>query len=104
MQFDVYANPSPRSKVAYPYVVDVQSNLLNSLNTRLVIPLATTALASSSIPKRLCPVFVIAGQSLMLIPFESSAISKSLVKKKVATLKANSHEILSALDAVFSGV
>jgi len=40
MQFDVFENPSPRTRDAYPYVVDVQSDLLSSLATRMVVPLA----------------------------------------------------------------
>lgn len=46
MQFDVHENPSPRMRDAYPYVVDVQSDLLSSLATRMVVPLAVTTLAS----------------------------------------------------------
>ena len=38
MQYDVYPNPSPRLREVYPYVVDVQSDLLKALATRMVIP------------------------------------------------------------------
>jgi toxin CcdB len=47
MQFDVYPNPSPRMRAVYPYLVDVQSDLLSSLATRMVVPLAVTTLADS---------------------------------------------------------
>ena len=30
MQFDVYQNPSPRMREQYPFVVDIQSDLLGS--------------------------------------------------------------------------
>ena len=30
MQFDVFENPSPRMRDVYPYVVDVQSDLLST--------------------------------------------------------------------------
>jgi len=39
-QFMVYRNSNPNSSKAYPYLLDVQSNLLESLDTRLVIPLS----------------------------------------------------------------
>ena len=39
-QFSIYANINPISKNIYPYLLDVQSPLLDSLETRLVIPLA----------------------------------------------------------------
>lgn len=38
-QFSLYDNLNADSKDAYPYFVDVQHGLLDSLNTRLVIPL-----------------------------------------------------------------
>jgi toxin CcdB len=38
-QFAVYRNESPRTKAAFPLLVDVQSDLLEDLHTRVVIPL-----------------------------------------------------------------
>lgn len=38
-QFDVYANPSSHSSVHYPYLVDIQSEVLSGLGSRIVIPL-----------------------------------------------------------------
>lgn len=38
-QFTLYKNNDKSTATAYPYFVDVQSELVDSLNTRLVIPL-----------------------------------------------------------------
>ena len=64
MQFDVHENPSPRMRDAYPYVVDVQSDLLSSLPTRMVVPLAITSLGAKDLPRVLCPVVHVNGQAL----------------------------------------
>lgn len=53
MQYDVYPNPSPRMRDIYPFVVDVQSDLLKALATRMVVPLAITKLPATSLPRRL---------------------------------------------------
>ncbi|WP_396267386.1 CcdB family protein [Ideonella sp.] len=37
-RFDVYANPGSHAKTT-PFLVDVQSDLLDGLDTRMVIPL-----------------------------------------------------------------
>ena len=37
-RFDVYANPGSHAGTT-PYLLDVQSDLLNSLDTKMVIPL-----------------------------------------------------------------
>jgi len=88
----------------YPYVVDVQSDLLSSLATRMVVPLAVTALRASDLPGRLCPVFVVRGQSLMLVPFEAAPLDKRLLKADIASVRERSHEIVAAMDAVLSGL
>ncbi|EJV0371718.1 CcdB family protein, partial [Vibrio vulnificus] len=41
-QFSLYKNNDKSTSTAYPYFVDVQSELLDTLNTRLVIPLTPT--------------------------------------------------------------
>jgi toxin CcdB len=41
-QYDVYANPSKSVSDGIPYVVVIQSNLLDALATRLTMPLSTT--------------------------------------------------------------
>lgn len=104
MQFDVYRNPSPRMRDQYPFVVDIQSDLLGSLATRMVVPLAVTQLASSDVPRSLCPVFQVQGLQLMLLPFEAAPIPKRLLKTEVHSLKRFSSDIVAAMDAVMSGV
>ncbi|WP_445424873.1 CcdB family protein [Alishewanella sp. HL-SH06] len=43
-QFILYKNLDKNTTKAYPYFVDVQSGLLSTLNTRLVIPLTPICL------------------------------------------------------------
>jgi len=104
MQYDVYPNPSPRMRDAYPYVVDVQSDLLKALATRMVVPLALTSLPSSSLPRRLCPLLQVKGQTLMLVPFEAAPLDKRYLKSKVISLRDRAGDIVAAMDAVLSGV
>jgi toxin CcdB len=104
MQYDVYPNPSPRMRDSYPLVVDIQSDLLKVLATRMVVPLAVTSLPATSVPRRLCPVLVVQGQSLMLVPFEAAPLDKRHLKGKVASLRDCANDIVAAMDAVMSGV
>lgn len=39
VQFTVHRNKNARAKTAYHYLVDVQSELLTNLQTRVVVPL-----------------------------------------------------------------
>ncbi len=104
MQFDVFENPSPRMRDVYPYVVDVQSDLLSALATRMVVPLAVTTLAAKDLPRQLCPVITVNGKPLMLVPFEAAPLDKRLLKAEITSLRSRSHEIVAAMDAVLSGI
>ncbi len=88
----------------YPYVLDVQSDLLSSLATRMVIPLATTMLSAQDLPQRLCPLISVQGRPLMLIPFEAAPLDKRLLKTQIASVRERSHEIIAAMDSVLSGI
>lgn len=104
MQYDVYPNPSPRLREVYPYVVDVQSDLLKALATRMVIPLALTTLPPESMPRRLCPMVAVGGQNLMLVPFEAAPLDKRHLKSKLASLRDRADDIVAAMNAVINGV
>lgn len=54
-QFDLYRNGDPDSSKTYPYFVDVQSGLMDDLNTRVVIPLTPLRLLGAHGMERLCP-------------------------------------------------
>ena len=104
MQFDVFENPSPRMREVYPYVVDVQSDLLSALATRMVVPLAVTALASQNLPRQLCPLISVNDKPLMLVPFEAAPLDKRLLKAEITSIRDRSHEIIAAMDAGLSGI
>lgn len=103
-QFDVYPNPSPRSRDQVPYVVDVQSNLLSALRTRLVMPLTRVAVDSPHPPRRLAPQFTITGERLALQPQAAAGLDARLLRQPVASLAAHAGEIRDALNAVVSGI
>lgn len=62
-QYDVYPNPSTTAGQGIPYVVIIQSDLLDSLSTRLTIPLATLSY-SGKVPSTLRPLVTVKGQRL----------------------------------------
>ena len=103
-QYDVYVNPNPASREAVPYVVDVQSRLLDQTNTRLTMPLRPLSPASAGLPRRLVPRLTVAAQTYVLYAHQAAVVESRLLKKPVASLAAHSADILGALDAVVSGV
>jgi toxin CcdB len=102
-QYDVYLNPQPVSRASVPYVVDVQSGLIDQLPTRLVLPLSRVGVDQPRLPTSLCPTVDIEGESLSLMPHLAAPIPARLLKKPVASVVHRAGEISAALDAVISG-
>ena len=102
-QFDVYANPNHSTREAVPFVVDVQSSLIDAWPTRLVMPLSRVGADRVSLPTNLCPLVKVDGETLTLMPHLAAAIDRRLLRQSVLSLAHRSHEISAALDAVLAG-
>jgi toxin CcdB len=103
-QYDVYVNPQVASRQFVPYVLDIQSNLIDSLPTRLVLPLSRLPAGSARLPVNLCPPIEVGGEMLSLMPHLAAPIAARLLKKPVISLQYRAGEMTSALDAVTAGV
>jgi toxin CcdB len=98
MRFDVYAIP----RGAVPYVVDVQSDFLSYLASRMIIPI----IPAENLPKRIAdlhPLLHINGDRHVLVTHQLTSISKRDLKIPVASLEKHRDEITRALDILFTG-
>ena len=96
-KYDVFPNPSGAG-----YLLDVQTDLLSDLNTRVVVPLLPT----SSAPKpatRLNPIFDFEDQPVVMVTQFMAAVPASMLKNAISNLDENADEITNALDMVFFG-
>lgn len=101
-QFDVFANPFPRSRERQPFLVALQSDLLTrNLDTLVVAPLEPAS--SSTFADRLNPRVVIEGDAFVVIAQEIVTVRKSVLGKPRASLAGERDKILSALDMLFTG-
>lgn len=103
-QFSVHKNKNPRSREAYPYLVDVQSDLLSDLSTRVVAPLAKLAGFRRKPIRDLTPVVEVEGAKyLMLMPQLAGVAAKEL-GQVVASISGQRDEIVAAVDFLVTGV
>jgi toxin CcdB len=101
--FDVYPNPGAHANTT-PYLLDVQSNLLDGLDSRMVIPLRSLEhFAKVKLPTRLTPVFSIQGQDYLLETPKMGAVPKRILKTPVTTLATEHNAISTTLDFLFQG-
>jgi len=102
-QFDVYENPNPASRGSIPYLLDVQTDLLDNLATRVVVPLV----ASAAMPKpgrQLNPAFRIGDKTFLMSTAEIAGVSVKSLGKKVCSIKEHRNEIVAALDFLITGI
>ena len=103
-QFDVYKNTSKVSKKAYPFILDIQSDLIGDIATRIVVPLALYSKFKNEEIKGLTPKVSFGDKDLLiLIPQLSSMPSKSL-KNPIGSFSHLRDEIISALDLAITGI
>ena len=102
-RFDVYANPGSHARTA-PYLLDVQSNLLDGLDTRMVIPLRSLkTFPKVKLSSRLTPVLTIQGEALLLETPKMGAVPKRVLKPPLTSLTQEQNQITAALDFLFQG-
>ncbi len=102
-RFDVYANPGSHARTT-PYLLDVQSDLLDGLDSRMVIPLRSLEhFAKVKLPTRLTPVLTIQGQEFLLETPKMGAVPQRVLKAPLASLADEQARITAALDFLFHG-
>ncbi|GIU11236.1 MULTISPECIES: CcdB family protein [Shewanella] len=103
-QFALYQNHDKSTAIAYPYFVDVQSELLNILNTRLVIPLTPVELLEKKAPRHLCPVIHIDEGDFVMLTHQMASVPTKILREPVNELSSFRDEIVAAIDFLITGI
>jgi toxin CcdB len=101
-QFDVYENPNPETAQVFPYLLDVQADLLDNFPTRVVVPLVGISMLNR-VATELNPQFDIEGAQMFMLTAQVAGVPVRALGAKVCSLKDRRFEILAALDFLFVG-
>ncbi|OJX79546.1 CcdB family protein [Magnetospirillum sp. 64-120] len=85
------------------YLLDVQSALMDRLNTRMIVPLLPIGRAPKP-AERLNPVFTIGAARYVMVTQFMGAVPVAELKEKAGSLAHEHFVIKSAIDMVFDGV
>ncbi len=96
-RYDVFANPSGDG-----FVLDVQTDLLSGLNTRVVVPLMPQSRAPQP-AARLNPVFEVEGVPVVMVTQFMAAVPISVLKSPITQLDAEADSITVAIDMLMQG-
>jgi len=103
-QFFAYKNPNPATRTQYPYLLDIQSNLLSGLRTTVVIPLTPSKLAAPMSLTRLNPTIVMDGNSFSVMTQEIAGVHRNQLGAQAYNLSSYRSDIIAALDFVLFGI
>ena len=103
-QFSLYQNNDKSTATAYPYFVDVQSEMLDTLNTRLVIPLTPVDMLEKKVPTHLCPVIHIDEGDFVILTHQMASVPTQILRDPVNELSTFRYEIIAAIDFLITGI
>ena len=103
-QFSVHPNKNPKTRAAYPYLVDVQTDLLSNLSTRIVVPLTQPEALLKKPIKNLMPTVEVDGQPFVMLVPQLAGIAASDLGPAVSTVEARRVDVIAALDFLITGI
>ena len=99
-QFDVHKNPRAG---LFPLLLDIQSDLLGRLATRVVVPMATRKQFGAKPISHLNPTARVRGVEYILVFQELAAIPVTALGQPVASLVERRADLVAAIDLLFAG-
>lgn len=99
-RFDVYRHPDAVLRKNTPFLLDVQNDFIDSVGTRVVMPLRAAKLFG--LPMRdLNPMLEVDGVQVVLDAATIAAFPAAELRDPVVNLKAQADLIVNALDTLF---
>ena len=103
-QFTVYENKNPGTKKTFPYLLDIQSDLLYQIRTTIVIPLGKYSTVKDQVITKLCPVVEIDGAKYAALTQLLAGINRTLLGAEVTNISDYRTEFIDAIDLIISGI
>ncbi len=103
-QFSVYQNKNALSKKDFPLLLDIQTNLLDSLLTTVVVPLKKFESNKDKVLTQLTPTLSIEGTDYLMLTPQLAGIQRKDLGDAIADVEYARIEILNALDFLVSGI
>jgi len=103
-QFDVYPNPSKKSRKYYPYLVDIQSPYISEIATRIVLPLGYASYFKNEAMTKLTPQIAYENEELILLTPQISSVPTKQLKKPIGSLVHFREQVINSLDFAIAGI
>jgi toxin CcdB len=101
-RFDIYPNPIPEDRGDFPFVMEIQSDLLYRFAERVCVPLVRPG-TIPGLTERFNPPVSVDGERVQLHPFGISVFFASELRGRVGSANAQALPIETALDMLLRG-
>lgn len=101
-QYCIYRNKS-QTKNNYPYLLDIQTELLNTMESRLVIPLSLKKNFNDRLIENLNISILIQKKEYILLTQQMAAIPVGMIGDTVMNCEDQRQEILRCIDFLITG-
>lgn len=101
-RFDIHPNPIELDRDDFPFVLEIQSDLLYQFAERVCVPLAHTHAFPGMTP-RFNPAVTVAAETLRLHPMGIAVFFTRELGEPVGNAKAHTLDIETALDMLLRG-
>ena len=103
-QFSLHRNRNPASRARFPLLLNVQSDLLEPLATRVVVPLTPAAPARARTMRTLTPVLEFEGKNYLMLTPQIAGIPSRDLGPIAGNLASHRDAIIAAVDFLLAGV
>lgn len=102
-RFCVYSNADAASRRSIPCWLNVQSDLIDTAESRVVVPLIAPERAGPSVGS-LMPILTVAGKPLVMDTAQITNVPMQMLGRQLADLSADRLTIIGALDFLTHGI
>ena len=102
MQHDLFVNPNARHRAIYPFLADLQGNLVSGTN-RVIAPLARRQVVDGR-DSRYLPLIAHEGTEYRVMLTLLASLPAHVLRNAVGTIREARFEITRGLDWLFSGL
>ena len=103
-QFALYRNRNAATRGRFPLLLDIQSDLLDPLATRVVVPLSPAGTARSRSMQSLTPLLTFEGRKYLMMTPQLSAVATRELGPIVGDLAVDRVTIMAAVDFLTAGI
>jgi len=102
-QFTLYRNKNRSTQSLFPLLLDVQCDLLEDLQTRVVIPLTKKRRLTGEPVGHLMPLIEFEDETYVLVTHHLAGIARAALGTPAGSLARQRDTIIAALDFLFTG-